>query len=277
MEKIINYSKALRDLNISYLGKTQQSTKLQYSYNNGYETYGIYLAPATKARDAQHPNINVCPFSKMCAESCLEGSGQNKCATLHLNNPKNELSHIDKARIKKTHLFYDNRDLFMRLVISEINRFQNHAKKRNMGFAVRLNCTSDLSPELFKFEDKNILELFPNVQFYDYTKVPNRLFLPNKYHNYYVVFSYDGTNWGICEWYLQRGGNVAVVFDLYDDKGKQILPNTFKGYEVIDGNKSDIRFTEGGGKIVGLHYHRVANDYLSGKYKPKDTPFVIRY
>ena len=209
----------------------------------------------------------------MCAKSCLNRAGHNKCATLHEKN--NTLSHIDKSRIKKTHLFYDNPKLFMELMIAEINRAKNHAKKNGLGFAIRLNCTSDLSLEMFKYNGKNILELFPNVQFYDYTKVPSHLKLAEKYPNYDVTFSYDGTNWDVAEDWLKRGGKVAVVFDLYKGN-KQILPQTFRGFKVIDANKSDTRFLDPKGCIMGLHYHRTANDYVNGYYQPIQTPFVIR-
>lgn len=275
MNTKFNYGKALQEANIAYLGNSKQSTKLTYSYNNGWETYGIYLAPATLARDEKHPYINNCPCSKMCAKSCLNGSGQNKCSTLHIKGI-DALSHIDKSRIRKTHLFYDNLPLFMEIMIHEIKRVQKHALNNNMGFAIRLNCTSDISLERFIYNGKNILELFPNVQFYDYTKVPSRLSLQKKYSNYQLVFSYDGTNWKTCEWWLKNGGRVAVVFDLYNNNGKQFLPEKWRGYKVIDANKTDTRFLDPTGCIMGLHYHRVANDYISGKYVPENTPFIIR-
>lgn len=274
--KKFSRTKALKEVGVSYLGATKQSAKLQYSYNAGTETYGIYLAPATLARDKRHPNLNVCPFSSQCVESCLSGAGHNKIAIL-ANKGINGLTTIDQARIKKTHLFYDDRDKFMHILISELESAKASAKRKNMDFAVRLNCTSDLSPELFKLDGKNILEMYPDIQFYDYTKVPARLALTERYPNYFLVFSYDGVNWFECEQYLKSGGNVAVVFDLYDEKGKQILPEVWRGYKVIDGNTTDTRFAdEGRGVIVGLHYHKVGNDYDNGIYSPKNTPFVVR-
>lgn len=268
------YGKSLKNVGIAYLGSTKQNTKLRYSYNKGWETYGICLAPATLARDEKHPYINNCPFSQMCAKSCLNGSGHNKFETLH--NGFKELTTIDKARIRKTHLFYDNINLFMEIMIHEIKRSMAHAKSNNMGFAIRLNCMSDLSLERFIYNGKNILELFPNVQFYDYTKVPSHLPLAEKYENYDLTFSFDGANWEICEKYLSNGGKVAVVFDLYDEKGKQTLPKEWRGYKVIDANDYDMRFLDPKGTIMGLHYHRVANDYRNGKYEPINTPFVVR-
>ena len=268
-----HYTEALKKLGISYLGATTQSAKLTYSYNHGWETYGVYLALATLARDEKHPYINLCPCSDMCRDFCLNKAGHNKAATLHATN--NELSHIDKSRIKKTHLFYDNRELFMEILIHEIERYQRRAKKHGMGFAVRLNCTSDLSPEIYKYKGKNILEIFPNVQFYDYTKVPSRLALAEKYPNYDLTLSYDGTNEELCKEYLSKGGKVAVVFDVWEN-GKQILPTTWWGFDVEDANGTDTRFLNTPGTIMGLHYHKTSNDYVNGQYRPKETPFIVR-
>lgn len=271
-----NKAKALKEENIAYLGNVKQSAKLMYSYNKGWATYGVYLAPATLARDEKHPNINVCPFSQQCAEHCLNGAGHNKCSTLHAQELGKQFSKIDTARIKKTHLFYDDREKFMKLLIAELEQYKKKAENKGMNFACRLNCTSDLSLERFSINGKNILELYPNIQFYDYTKVPSRLALAEKYDNYDITFSYDGTNWETCQQYLEKGGKVAVVFDLYDEKGKQTLPKEWNGFKVIDANDSDTRFLDPKGCIMGLHYHRVANDYVKGKYEPKDTPFIVR-
>lgn len=279
MEKF-NYKQALRQNNIAYLGRTRQSAKLKYSYENGVETYGIYLAPATLARDENHPNLNVCPFSQVCAAFCLNKSGHNKYETLHIGLGKR--SKIDAARIRKTHLFYDNRELFMQILIHELLAAKKHAEQNGLGFAVRLNCTSDISPEQFIYKGKNILEIFPDIQFYDYTKVPSRLILMDKYSNYHLTFSYDGSreNEIVSKNFLAQGGNVAIVFDTLNDKGQQILPKTFWGFEVEDANKSDTRFLAKKSTIQGLHYHRTANDYrmVNGKYvySPTETTFIVR-
>jgi hypothetical protein len=64
--------------------------------------------------------------------------------------------------------------LFSELLIvsNKITEFNN---------VVRLNGTSDIPFENIKFMDgKNIFELFPEIQFYDYTKIPNRKDIPEK-------------------------------------------------------------------------------------------------
>lgn len=275
MAKKFYYRKESRKAGFGYLGATKTSAKLMKSYEANWATYGIYLAPATLARDARHPKLNTCPFSANCAEHCLNGSGRNKICLLAIKG-KEALSAIDQARIARTHLFYDNREKFMRICVAELEKYRRQAERDGMNFAVRLNCTSDLSPERWTLEGKNILEMYPDIQFYDYTKVPSRLKLAEKYDNYDLTFSYDGTNWDVAEKWLKKGGKVAVVFDIYDENGKQTLPETWRGYKVIDANGYDMRFLDPAGTIMGLHYHRVANDYVKGKYMPKDTPFIVR-
>lgn len=270
MVKKQSYKSDLETLGCSYLGGTRTSMKVEKSYQHGVETYILYLAPWKLASDKNH-NINVCPYGIHCKDFCLNESGHNK---LELVSKKEH--RIQNARIRKTQLFYDDRETFMRLLIHEITRGINHAKSKGLGFAVRLNGTSDLSPLLFVYKGRNILDMFPNVQFYDYTKVPNRIGLMKLYRNYHVTLSYDGHNMDECKAFLSKGGNVAMVFDITDKRNRQILPKEYMGFEVEDANNDDMRYLAKEGTIQGLHYHRVAKDYKSGKYVPRETPFVIR-
>jgi hypothetical protein len=231
--------------NVSYIGATTHSAKMNYSYNNGWETYCIYLAPSTMS------GYQVCPNDKWCKQFCLNGSGRNKSDILVRGE---EHSRINISRIKKAKLFFENRPLFMEIVVREINKAYNHAKKHNMGFAVRINGTSDLNIESFIYQGKNLLQLFPHIQFYDYTKCNGYLNIPKRYDNYDVTLSFNGYNWDKCKQYLDNGGKVAVVFN-------GDLPNTFNGYRVIDANTYDMRFLDPKGTIMGLHYHKTANDY----------------
>ena len=264
MEEMMNYREykdTLAKIGISYLGATRQSAKMRYSYNAKVVTYCIYLAPYNMSG-----KYNVCPKGQHCSPFCLNSSGRNKGDIIAHGK---ENSRINISRIKKTKLFYEDRKTFMRLMMYEINMAMRHAEKNDLGFAVRLNGTSDISPLAFKIDGKNILELYPYTQFYDYTKVFGRIELQKKYRNYDVTFSFDGYNWEECEEYLEKGGRVAVVFE-------NELPISYKGWLVFDGNSYDMRYLDPQGQIVGLHYHRTANDYASGKYVRPNTPFVIR-
>lgn len=136
----LSYTALKKVLGISYLGAVAMSHKLDLSLQNGVVTYGLYLAPWNLS------GFQVCPGGKHCHEFCLNGSGQNKIDELAHGA---ELSKINISRIKKTRLFYENRPLFMRMLIHEIRKAKNYACKLGLPFSVRLNCTSDLSPELF--------------------------------------------------------------------------------------------------------------------------------
>lgn len=265
------YEKTLKEIGISYIAECNHSTKLSHNGVLNMLTYGLYLASANAS------NINVCPKSNMCRESCLVGSGYAKIDGLSHNTK------VQDARILKTRLFFANRPLFMKLMCIEINRAINKAKRLNMEFSVRLNCTSDISPLAFQCNGKNILEMYPNVQFYDYTKVKNYWKIAEKYSNYYLTFSRDGSaeNEKECFEWLAKGNNVAVVFGV--SKTSE-LPKKWKGYEVLVGDDYDYRVwdrLQKGKQIVGLIYKVSITDFEedeNGKHHFKGipkSPFII--
>ena len=256
------YFSLLKKYGISYLGGVKTSAKVKYSYDKGVMTYIIYLAPADLS------GRNVCPKSKYCKAFCLNGAGHNKAEVIAkgINHSK-----INLSRIKKTNIFFDNREDFMLMMIHEIMKYEEKAKSLGMQFACRLNGTSDISLNAFTYQGTPIYEIFPNVQFYDYTKVYNRIETLAYVSNYDITFSYDGHNWDECEQYLSNHGRIAVVFDT------PIMPKYWRGYRVIDGNKSDDRFNDDRGVIVGLHYHKPGNIYLDEKHGIfHDTQFVVK-
>ena len=125
---------------------------------------------------------------------------------------------------------------------------------------MRLNGTSDLGWEGMA---KELFETFPDVQFYDYTKVLSRMlrFCQGKFPtNYHLTFSRSEANWDDCQIVLKNGGNVAAVF--YKD-----LPETYEGFSVVNGDLSDLRFLDNSNVIVGLS--------SKGKAKKDETGFVI--
>ena len=254
----MSYKGNLKAAGFSYLGSCSQSMKLRLSEKNGVLTFGIYLAPANMS------GYEVCPNSKWCREFCLNGSGHNKMEILAGKN------RIQRARIKKTRLFFENRELFMVILIHEIKRWRKYAEEHGLRFAIRINCTSDISPEEFVYNGKNILEIFPDVQFYDYTKVYSRINLLGKYKNYDLTYSYSGHNENCCKKFLAKGGKVAVVF------ASNEMPESFMGYPCTDGNLYDMRYLDPAGHVIFLHYHPVANDYKNGKFVMPDTPFVVK-
>jgi len=107
------------------------------------------------------------------------------------------------------------------------------------------------------------MEAFPDVQFYDYTKIPARALkwargdMPANYH---VTFSASESNDDASRMVAMSGGNVAVVFDQ--------IPTSYYGRSVVDGDNSDLRFLDPVGVIVGLK--------AKGDAKRDDSGFVKR-
>lgn len=268
MVKLSNkeYQTILRELGISYLGSTINNPKVIKNQVVGHIiTYSISLLQGNLS------GYEVCSaaINSPCRELCLGFTGHARASILaHGVN----LSPVVRARLIKTRLFFENRDLFMALLCYEIDKAKNYAYKHGMGFSVRLNCMSDISPLLFHFSysKENILDMFPDVQFYDYTKDFTRYKLSERYTNYYVCFSYDGKNWNRCIEMLNMGYNIAVVFE------SERIPTQWRGYTVISGIESDLRYLdEGSGKIIYLLFHRPAALYRSGKYVRPNTSFVV--
>lgn len=245
-------------LGASYLGNTGVSSKIDKTTEVlDIETYCMYLAPSTLS------GYNVCPMAtKECIEGCLNTSGRMKMNTSY--------NIITKARMAKTKMLFEHRDIFMQMLVREIALKANHFKKLGKKFAVRLNGTSDLNPTYY-FKDstgKNILDYFPDVQFYDYTKVSKHIEIAKKYANYDLTFSYTGMNWDSCKYALENGVRVAVVFNSKE------LPKFYKGIEVINGDLYDYRPIDPKKCIVGLKWKSI-RDKQSNERVSKSV-FVVQ-
>lgn len=270
MEKILTakeYKELLKELGFSYLGSTKNNPKVVKNTIVGQVvTYSISLLQG----DLSGHEVCAAALNSPCRALCLGYTGRCKSSILAYGE---EQSPVVRARGRKTRLFFEDRDTFMNILRYELENAKTYAEKRDMFFSVRINCMSDLSPLAFRYKDnsKNILEMYPDVQFYDYSKNFNRAKLMEKYPNYDITFSYDGMNWDKCVDVLEKGYNVAVVFE------SPVMPISWRGYQVIDGISSDLRYLdEKGGKIVYLLFHRPAGQYKNGRYERPDTPFVVR-
>jgi len=151
---------------------------------------------------------------------------------------------------------------FMAQLELEISAFIRKAEAKGYVPAIRLNGTSDIRWENVKVGGApNIFARFPNVQFYDYTKVPNR---PMDIPNYHLTFSLAESNESDALAELGRGLNVAIVFDT--------VPAEYLGRRVIDGDESDLRFLDPAGAIVGLYAKGDARRDRSGFVKRVGAP-----
>ncbi len=237
---------------LSYLGSVASSSKIAKGLKYNEMTYILYLAPANQS------GYEVCPMrTAECTAACLNESGHNR-----IDVKKNA---INKARIKKTKLFFEERDFFMAWLFTEISKAKIDAENKGYKFSVRLNGTSDIDPTLFKHNGKTLFELFPNVPFYDYTKVAKRFRLLDKYSNYDLTYSFSGHNMLQSLDILENNkGRVAMVFE-----GK-VLPVSFMGFKVIDGDAYDMRYIDDAGVIVGLKFKKVRN-----KVDTTNNAFII--
>jgi hypothetical protein len=210
----------------------------------GFLTGILYLAPSNESGV-----INTCPnASKGCREACLYTAGRGI------------MSPVKAARVKKTVMFAQEREKFMQFLVDDIIRGMRQAKKKGLEFVVRLNGTSDIAWEKIPYGVfKNVMEAFPQIRFYDYTKSPARILtyltggMPSNYH---LTFSRSESNALMAKNLFEDGANVAIV---YVD-----IP---KHERVIDGDISDLRFLDPANSIVALK--------AKGKAKKDTSGFVV--
>ena len=188
---------------------------------------------------------NVCSSASVgCAESCLHTAG----------NPMFQ-AQKDKGRINRSRYYMQSRVEFLKQLIREIKNHEIYCNKNNFKPVVRLNTTSDISWEIH-----GIFELFPAIQFYDYTKIKKRVlkYLNNEYpKNYHLTFSLNEINYNDSMEILKMGGNVAMVF-------RKDLPATYKGYRVVNGDNHDLTFLHKRNSIIGLKAKGKAKTDMSG-------------
>lgn len=221
--------------------KTSKGEKL------GWITYGLHLAPFNLS------GKNVCSHaSKGCAAACLNTAGRGA------------MSNVQSARIAKTQKFFADKEAFTWQLAKEIGNAVKLATKKGMKPCFRLNLTSDLPWENIKVESNgkklSLMEMFPNVQFYDYTKNFKRMlsFLKGEMpKNYHLTFSRSECNDDKVSIVKELGGNIAAVF-------RNELPKSWKNVQVIDGDETDLRFLDGKNKIVGLVEKGLAKKDKSG-------------
>lgn len=216
----------------------------------GFLTGILYLAPATTTK------WNTCSMAKLaqCDKACLYSAGRGA------------FNSVQQARIAKTVRFFEDRAGFMADLVYSIKALIRKASKMGLKPLVRLNGTSDIRWETVGLtvdgiEYANIFDVFPDVQFYDYTKDANRKGLPL---NYDLTFSYSGVE-GFQPFVakaVDNGMRLAVVF-----RTEASIPSTFRGIPVVSGDKSDVRHLDAQGVVVGL--------YAKGKAKADTTGFVV--
>lgn len=249
-------------LNVDTNAKTVKGQK------DGFLTGVLYLAPARLS------GYEVCPQrSAGCTAACLNTAGRGA-----LNN-------VQQSRIRKTKEYFSDRAGFMAQLHKEIAALIRKADREGLTPVVRLNGTSDIPWERIGLrvdgvQYANLMSAYPDIQFYDYTKVTRRAIahaqgkMPDNYH---ITFSATEDNEDNCAAVLSAGGNVAVVFaeipDEYDMAGTMCPP-----VRVIDGDADDLRFKDRA-RVQGLasieHAGVIVGLKAKGKAR-KDTSGFVR-
>jgi hypothetical protein len=212
--------------------KIQKGTKL------GYLSFILHLAPADLS------GRETCPKRTAgCTAACLNTAGRGGMFK------KGETTNvIQRARIRKTVQYFEQRQQFMLDLEADIRKGIKMAERLGLKPAFRLNGTSDLSVEKW-----GIIEKFPTVQFYDYTKVLGRktAHLPN----YHLTFSKADGNDADVQKALAQGMSVVAVYDE--------IP-----VGVPSADETDLRFLDPKGTMLGLK--------AKGRAKKDYSGFVIR-
>jgi hypothetical protein len=209
-------------LSIGNNAKTIKSDK-----GGEYLTAILYLAPADTVA-----GINVCPMAEKagCKAACLYSAGRGA------------FSNVQAARIRKTELFRDDPIGFVDTLADDIRKAQRKADRLGVKLAVRLNGTSDIPWENQKGSNGlSLMQTFPNLTWYDYTKMPTRR-VPSNYH---LTASYSGANAAYARKVQKSAHNISVVF-------RDTLPGEYLGRRVINGDRDDLRFTDPDNVVVGL-------------------------
>jgi hypothetical protein len=242
------YRAKLRELGLPYrpiLGES--SSKTVKGERIGYLTGICYLVP----------DEELCPLAKLagCMAGCLRSAGRGA------------FDSVQAARDAKTAFFRQHREAFMLSFAADVWALVRKASRLGMRPLVRPNGTSDIPFENIPVIDgKNLFQLFPFVQFYDYTKHPSRNLEGKTAGNYDLTYSFSAvTPKPISLKGLQNPDNkrTAVVFHRRED-----IPASFRGWPVVDGDDTDVRHIEPARVVVAL--------YAKGKAKHDQSGFVQR-
>ena len=223
----------------------ESSAKTVKGEKIGYLTGIVYLVPDHK----------LCPLARAagCFDGCLKSSG------------KGAFNSVQLARQSKTDYFYNNQEAFLLSLAANTWSLVRKARKLGLKPVVRPNGTSDIPYEnLIIHDGKNLFQLFPDVQFYDYTKHPSRNLTGKTAENYDLTYSFSAITpkpISIKGLTNRHNARTAVVFQKQAD-----IPDTFRGWTVVDGDDTDVRFIEPERVVVAL--------YAKGKARHDTTGFV---
>jgi len=253
---------------------TTNNTKIIKGMKKGVLTGILHMLPDTQVKDFLNDESipTVCATAKIagCFKDCLVFSGRGT------------MSPVFYSRLRKTLFYLQYKNEFIKLVDKEISRLLRKSKRENLELAIRVNGTSDI-PVLKEL--KEILLKYPSVKFYDYTKNPKSIkklhSLSNEIKNYHLTFSYtkEPLYEPLIEKATKYNSNIAIVFQNEEQvnyliENKKKLKLFDKVYNIINGDKTDLRYKDNNNSIVALRYKKPK---INGKLQnqPIKKNFVV--
>jgi len=228
------------------LEKTQKLT--------GVAVYSLSLAPASSSGVA-----NLC---KWASEACIA-----HCVGAEHNGLSQPFASIFRARIAKTEWLVNQPTEFRSRLVRELELASRRHARLGEKVAFRLNCFSDLpwiQDPLVRPTLETLYHQYGAVS-YDYTAAPSRYrgWLAERPAWYHMTLSRkEHTPIKLVRDIVNLGGNVAVVFRSPAPRGA-----VWQGMPVIDGDASDLRYTDRPGTIVALK--------AKGSARQSDGGFVV--
>jgi len=192
------------------------------------------------------PSRALCPWAIKagCFDVCLESAGMGV------------FSNVKAGRQAKANFYMEDCEAFLAQLCRELQNWEKLCIRKGVKPAVRLNVLSDI-----QWERHGIPQKFPNIFFYDYTKIAHRIGKTPK--NYKLMFSYSGAAGyrPAVEKAIAADCPVAVVFR------DSNFPSHFLGRPVVNGDASDLDNVVSGRVIVGLK--------AKGKAVKGETDFIV--
>jgi len=224
-EKVNEIIKATQRLKLNLLSVASDPKTLKSLYDkrtgDRYLTGILYIAPAKEG------GVNVCVGSTGCCRiGCLNTAGNAAFLDSKI-----------KSRIRKAKELHLTPESFYLKLQSDIILLKDLANQLGLKLAIRLNGTSDVD---FGENLEAFINQHSDIKFYDYTKIVPRYKKYKQSGLIHQTFSRSELNDKAAEQILKDGGNVAYVFY----QKNNILPAYYKGYKVINGDESDLRFLD---------------------------------
>ena len=225
--------------NLISVGSNAKTNKAPQPYIQGI----LHLAPSVLS------GYQACPRAKVagCEDPCLNLNGNGG------------FDSVQEARKRKTRLFFEDKTEFFRQLDSDLDKFSSWCKDRARKPVMRLNGTSDIPWERY-----GVIDRHKDIEFLDYTKIPERLESRPLPSNYWLSISYSGADENYarkCDQVaFKTGAQLVVVF-----RGK--MPDTFLGRPVVDGDDYDLLFLKPRNTVIGLP--------AKGRAKKDTSGFVV--